>query len=600
MTNYAEAQTLQESSLMQDYTKAQRKATAPKRTNASAGTSAPKTAPSAPKQMTATRKKKKKRKNRRMMLFSVLFLLFAVVVLISVIVGISCTSCEKGSGCAPAVLRPDEEDPLIESSEIDKNVKLNGIALKGMTVEAARTAVQNSVEQQLSNVAMTVQYDSYSKTLNAADMGLTYDVDAALESVLSEANGTEATVPITVSEEALKQSLYSLNEQIPNHAKNATATVLFESYQIEGKTYHKPYFSYEAGTNGMQMDYASVFSQVQTALDNGQYTLTITPNVTVSEPAVTVEDLKHRTTLLASYSTTYRFKQTSSMTVEETQNAIARDQNITKAIGMMQCIELRSGEQFSFNNATGKRSAENGWAEAKAVYQGSYRKETGGGVCQITTTMFNALLRANVRIDVRSGHSIPSDYVTDHFEDGLGFDATVDYGNKDFRFSNQSGNPIYIFCYITGNPGSGRKKDIHIEVYGTAFEEGTEYRCRNEILEMVEATDELAEYIQDDKMLATDKPILEREPHNYYKVMTYVDKYVNGTFVETVRTEMTEYDLIVPKYRIGTAVVTNKPTDTPHTTPAIGEEDPPSGGGDNGGDNGGGDNGGGDIVIPNE
>lgn len=599
MTSYANDQPLQGSSLMQDYTTANRRTPTAKRTDlgrqAPSNRTAPQQSAQARPQTTASKKKKKKRRSRRLMLFSVLFLLFAVLVLISVIVGISCSSCDRGAACAPGITDgPDgTPDPLIGSSEITKNVTLNGISLKGMTVEAAREAVRQQVEQQLSAVSMTVQYEDLSLTLAAADMGLTYDVDAALSSLLEGANGAEATVPVVYTEETLRNSLYQLNEQIPNHAKNATATVLYESYQIEGKTYHKPYFSYGEGTNGMQIDYHSVLSQIRTALDNGQNVVTITPEVTISEPAVTAADLKNRTTLLASYSTTYRFKKTSSMTLEETQNAEARDANISKAIAMMQCIELRSGEQFSFNNATGKRSAENGWAEAKAVYQGSYRKETGGGVCQITTTMFNALLRANVQIDVRSGHSIPSDYVTAHFEDGLGFDATVDYGNKDFRFSNQSGNTIYIFCYITKNAESGRKKDIHIEVYGTAFEEGTEYRCRNEILEMVEATDDLAEYIQDDKMPATDEPILEREPHPYYKVMTYVDKYVNGVFVETVRTEMTEYDLIVPKYRVGTAIITAPPTNPPPSTPGIVEEDPSEGDDDDDDDGGG-------IFIPGE
>lgn len=541
------------------------------------------------KSSSAAARKRKKRRASRMMLFSVLFLLFAILVLAGVIVGVSC-SCDE-TACLPLSSgeRPIESpEPVSDNTVLSTDATVQGVSVKGMTVAQARTAVQSAMERTVASVAVTVQYDQYSLVLTADKMGITYDIDSVLYTIANNRAKGEHSVPLHYEESIILDTLYSLNEQIPNHAVNARAEIQYETYQIEGVTYHRPYFVYTDGVNGMQFDYDTILTEIRTALDSGNYTAVITPSVTVSEPAVTTESLRQRTTLLASYSTTYRFKKTSSMTADEIENAQARDRNITKAISMMQCIRLRPGEMFSFNNTTGKRSENNGWSMAKAVYQGSYRKETGGGVCQITTTMFNALLRANVNIVSRKGHSIPSDYVTDHFEDGLGFDATVDYGNIDFKFSNAFDDDIYVFCYITENPASGRKKDIHIEVYGRPEESGVEYRCRNELLETVLATDDLAEYLYDDKMSVAAEPILEREGHNYYKVTTYVDKYVNGTFVETVRTETTEYDLIVPKYRIGTMAVTTPAPYAP-SYPDYGDV----GDGDDGGD-------GDDSFIPYE
>lgn len=508
------------------------------------------------KRSTAAARKRKKRRARRLMLFSVLFLLFAILVLTAVIVGVSC-SC-KGSAC-PLPFSDEHPtaspEPVSDSTVLNTDATVQGVSVKGMTVAEARTAVQSAMEQTIASVAITVQYDQHSLVLTADKMGITYDIDSVLYGIANNRTRGEHSVPLHYEEAIILDTLYSLNEQIPNHAVNARAEIQYETYQIEGMTYHRPYFVYTDGVNGMLFDYDTILTEIRSALDSGNYTAVITPSVTVSEPAVTTDSLKERTTLLASYSTTYRFKKTSSMTVDEIENAQARDRNISKAISMMQCIRLRPGEMFSFNNATGKRSEDNGWAMAKAVYQGSYRKETGGGVCQITTTMFNALLRANVNIVSRRGHSIPSDYVTAHFEDGLGFDATVDYGNIDFKFSNTFDSDIYIFCYITENASSGRKKDIHIEVYGKAAEPGVEYRCRNEIVEMLDFNDALPEYIYDDHMSVTADPIIEREGHNYYKVTTYIDKYINGVFMETVRTETTEYDLILPKIRVGTQTV---------------------------------------------
>ena len=176
-------------------------------------------------------------------------------------------------------------------------------------------------------------------------------------------------------------------------------------------------------------------------------------------------------------------------------------------------------------------------------------------MCQVSTTIFNAVLRAGITNITRKGHSIPSDYVTKKFEDGLGFDATVDYPDINFKFKNDTGHTIYMFVYITKN--NSRRKNINVEIYGQK-EEGVEYRCRNEILEQTPSNDESRyEYEYDKTMLATAKKVLIRNPHDGYRVITYVDKYKDGKFVKTVRTEETVYKVIYPKYRVGTAEVTH-------------------------------------------
>ena len=82
------------------------------------------------------------------------------------------------------------------------------------------------------------------------------------------------------------------------------------------------------------------------------------------------------------------------------------------------------------------------------------------------------------------------------------------------------------------------------------------------------------EYEVDKSMLSSAKPVLIRNPHDGYKVKTYVDKYVNGSFVKTIRTEETVYKVIYPKYKIGSAEITPAPTATPKVT------EPPEDGGE--------------------
>ncbi len=512
--------------------------------------------------------KRRKKKKNRWGRFTMFLLLFAVLALIvAVIIGIA-VNCGSGSTCvSPANDPSTTASPNVSDDDtIAANVTINGVSVQGMTVASARAAVATALEQERATVAITISYEGVSQVLTADQIGLSYTADA-LNAALAEAVAAKGAKTLTVSlthdDETLQASLYAMNDSIQGHAVNAKAEVLYETYDIDGATCYKPYFSYTDGTSGMQIDYDAVLAEVEAAIQSGAYQTTITPTVSVSTPAVTTEMLKAQTTLLSSYSTSYRYKKSSGITEEEYQNAVARDHNISKASGLMRVLVLNPGEVFSFNDTTGNRAVSTGWEEANAVYNQGYRKEAGGGVCQVSTTMYNALLRAGVTKYIRTGHSIPSDYVTSKYVDGLGFDATVDYGHIDFKFTNTLDNTIYVFIYITKDATSGRRKDIVVEVYGTLSEAGLEYRCRNEIVEQTPYAMYTPEITIDKNMSADDDPIVLRNPHDGYKVNIYVDQYVNGVFVKTVYTEYTEYKMIQLQQKVGSAVTTSAPVTTP-------------------------------------
>ena len=531
------------------------------------------------------KKRRMSKKKRRRLLFAGAFLLFAVLVLVGTILLLNYFACggrERCQGENPAASGTPEPEgtpaATLDETVIVPNTTIDGVSVQNLTVAEARSKLNESVARTRASVSIMVTYEEHYITLSADELGLDFSQsleDALLLAAQSDAPQTLKLTP-TLNSETLRASLQALNEQIPSHAVNATAEVKFKTNKIDDKNYYQPYWDFTPGTNGARIDADALERQIADALNAGDYTADLTPTVAVSEPEVTIEMLQSQYHLLGSYTTTYYFTGSSSTDAALVENRKGRDTNITKAIGMMQVTEMKPGDKFSFNKKTGERSEKKGWALANAVYQGSgYRKEPGGGVCQISTTIFNAILRAGITDINRKGHSIPSDYVTKEFQDGLGFDATVDYGNIDFTFKNDTGHTIYMFIYLSKNKDSKRKKNINVEIYGVE-QPGVEYKCRNEILEWTPANDESKyEYETDKTMLAGAKPVLIRNPHDGYKVKTYVDKYVNGSFVKTVRTEETVYKVIYPKYKIGSAVVTPVPvTNTPKPT------EPPDDGGE--------------------
>ena len=525
------------------------------------------------KQPPKKRKRRMSKKKRRRILFAGLFLLFAVAVLVGTILLLNYFACGGRERCQgePSEVtdtpKPGETPAVtLDETVIAPSVTINGVQVQNLTVAEARRKVGDAIAATRSAVALSVSYEEYGLTLHADDLGLDFSQsleDALLLAAQSDAPQTLKLTP-TFSSEALRSALQPLNDQIPSHAVNASVEVKLKTNKIDGVLFYQPYWDYTEGTNGARIDSEALERQIVEALERGEYTADLTPTVTVSEPEITVEKLQAQYHLLGSYTTNYRFKGSSSTSPDVAQNCQNRDINISKAIGMMQVVKLDPGKSFSFNKTTGERSEKKGWVPANAVYQGTgYTKEPGGGVCQVSTTIFNAILRAGITSINRRGHSIPSDYVTKHFEEGLGFDATVDYGHIDFSFKNDTGHTIYMFIYLTKNKDSARRKNINVEIYGVE-QPGVEYRCRNEILEFTPSDDQSKfEYEIDKSMSASAKPVLLRNPHDGYKVKTYVDMYRNGMYIKTVRTEETVYKVIYPKYKIGSAEVTAPPIVTP-------------------------------------
>ena len=118
--------------------------------------------------------------------------------------------------------------------------------------------------------------------------------------------------------------------------------------------------------------------------------------------------------------------------------------NVANAVSKINGTILYPGESFSVLSAVLPFEIENGYAAAGSYVQGEVVESIGGGVCQVSTTLYLALLRAELQIDARSNHSMLVSYVKP------AFDAAVAEGFKDLKFTNNSDAPIYIYGTADG------------------------------------------------------------------------------------------------------------------------------------------------------
>ena len=137
-----------------------------------------------------------------------------------------------------------------------------------------------------------------------------------------------------------------------------------------------------------------------------------------------------------------------------------RINNITLAASKINGVILEPGQSFSYNNTVGQRTTARGFREAGAYVNGQVVNEVGGGICQVSSTLYYCTLYSNLKITARTNHYFPVGYI----ESGL--DATVSWGAPDFRFENNRTFPVKIVAYVSGG-------SVTVEIWGTNVDGST-------------------------------------------------------------------------------------------------------------------------------
>ena len=152
-----------------------------------------------------------------------------------------------------------------------------------------------------------------------------------------------------------------------------------------------------------------------------------------------------------------------------------RTNNLKLAAAKINGTVVMPGEEFSYNDVVGERTIAAGYKEAPIYVSGRVEDGLGGGICQITTTLYNAVVYANLEITDRSNHQFVPSYV------GAGLDATVAYGSVDFKFKNNRNYPIKLICSVEGGVayfkilGLRTPDDYDVEIYARVTGQSARY-----------------------------------------------------------------------------------------------------------------------------
>ena len=327
----------------------------------------------------------------------------------------------------------------VEAHQIAPGVKIASVPVGGLSPRTARARVRAWAKTQLRNSVTFVAPVSRRRWhIPVAEIGGRFDIDAALTRANQLGRGgtwwdrfihgrlvydTTISPTFRLDEKRLDARLDRIGLAVYHRPISArgrlTATGVVEVIA--------------PGQNGVALDQvatkAALLKDGPLTLARGATTLLV---VRETRPAINPADLGAIDTSLAGFHTDFGSSSTN------------RRHNVELAARKIDGTLLAPGATFSYNDVVGPRTPKLGWLEAPTYQDGQVVPGPGGGVCQVSTTLYNAVLRAGLKIVQRSHHSMPVHYVEP------GRDATVAYDDIDFKFRNSTDAPLLIAAKATG------------------------------------------------------------------------------------------------------------------------------------------------------
>ena len=365
---------------------------------------------------------------------------------------------------------------------------IDGIEVGGMTPDEAYAAVSASLPEEPEEVAVKLNVEGKLYPVDFTDVTFEYNAREVVDEAYSKYRPvTEDPAQLTEYYNAIQQlkvtpleyeTAYSvhidgiaekvhevLDPLLDQYATTKDAAI--EDFDPETKT-----FTITKEQKGYVLDVDGAIQGVKDLFDSKKYSGMVKVPTVLKAPDVTEEMLNEQFGLVSEFST-------------KCSSNTNRNNNISQACKYISGTILQPGEQFSFNKVVGVRTYDRGFREATVILGGQYEQGLGGGICQVSSTLYNAVAKADLKVVERNNHAWPSDYVL------TGCDATVDYPALDFKFENNTDFQVIVVMWFKDNT-------VYAEIYGKKLPDGQYIKLESNIISTSSAGPN--EYVEDKEM----------------------------------------------------------------------------------------------------
>ena len=395
-----------------------------------------------------------------------------------------------------------------------EGTSINGISIAGMNEEEACLALDAAVREMISAYSLTIVFpdgQASPVTLPGDRLKVVTDIDEVLAAAFG---GGEHKLGYSVSPYRARLCLADIASE--TETEPSPASIGFDTSAVPAGER----FFVVPGKSGSRLDTEECVRLIASGETEIEAPMEEVPP-TGEEPELPV--------LLASFETSFGFSPL---------DAPNRVFNIVKAAEAVNGSVVPAYAVFSVNEKLGPRTEENGWLEAPGITEQGLgtRDQPGGGVCQLSTTLFNAALIADLPIIERQCHSRPVAYAEP------GRDATIDTGSFDLKWKNDTGADIYVFAWA-----DEEKKTLRCELYGTPKSD-LSVTVETELAEIISPGDD--EYELDESLpeyaCVEDNPAIEGARYVTYRVYSR-----NGELVRREPAAESVYVMHPRRLRVG-------------------------------------------------
>ena len=413
------------------------------------------------------------------------------------------------------------------------NMFINDIPLEGLTPQQAYDKLDAAMQERIGSWNLAVTYQGHTfitldygllgssiptdqlyNLLNEAWLltrqGTVFEQRAALDALLREPHKA-----YTTTGELQSDKLRQMFSQIASYMNTPPQDAML----LEFRPDDKDPFVIQSERHGLRLDTEAAVTDVMAMAGSGQsgsYELKpelLPPKVTRAEIEQTVALRTSITTAIASSSPDNR------------------NHNIRLSFSKFNGKVLKPGQTFSFNDVVGPRTLAAGFAEALEYAYGELEIGVGGGVCQASTTLYQAAMTAGLDLVKRYPHSGPVDYAK------LGQDATVFLSrdrNLDLKFKNTTAGNIYITAHVQTARNSSKRLVAVINMYGLSLGDNISYRLRSDVVQTLPPPDTKKYEVDKTGLIVTysDEEKLKSRAVEGQVIETYLEKYQGGVLVE--------------------------------------------------------------------
>ena len=420
----------------------------------------------------------------------------------------------------------------LEQDTFYDGITLEGESLSGLTMLDAIAKYQKQLSNVASATSITITARGKTYTLDSSSVQMSTN----LQSTLSLAYSTGRTGSFDERYAKLQQLKsegldFSLNrgwneDTLRSKISQIAADVYVKGQDADVESFDPDTgkFTFTSEVTGYELDSDDLYAQITQAVANGNVNANIEAKIIEVAPEHTVEYMKEH------------FGRISYAQTKTTSNS-DRNRNIKLATAEFNGMRVEPGETLSFNKTTGERTEAKGYRPAGAYSGGFLVQEPGGGVCQVSTTLYNAVAKADLEVLERSPHSRVSDYVP------IGLDAAVNWPSQDFKFKNTSDYPIFIVAEFAD-------QKLTFKIYGKQLDDGVYIKLESEKTETIAAPEGVEEKPDSSLPVGQTRDEKARDGSKAVSYKVYYDKNDNEIKREVLA--RSSYPASIAIHRVGT------------------------------------------------